>query len=109
MSHNAADDDARLIEQVRAVAAAAIAPELAEARVGRAALINTATGFPLAALRKVDLRPDPVHTDEPPALAGVRAVVYWGRPVPGDDPYVVGIVVPAEGPPRVFFATVGHP
>jgi hypothetical protein len=102
-------DDAQLIAQVRGAVAASVPPETIEARVGHKALINTTAGFPLDGLRRVNLVPDPDHPDEALALTAARAVVYWARPVPGDNPHVVGVQVPRDGRASVFFGVVYPP
>lgn len=110
MTHSSeATSDARLIAQVRKVAAAPAALETVESKVGQKALINTATNYPLDSLRRADLMPDPEHPDETLALATARAVVYWARPTAGKDPHVVGLQVRADGTTSVFFAIVPPP
>lgn len=101
--------DERLVAQLREAVAGAVAPESIEAQIGRKALINTSTGFPLDGLRRVDLVPDPDHPTEALSLETARAVVYWARPVPGDDPRVVGVQVRADGSASVFFGIVLPP
>ena len=80
-----------------------------EAKVGKPALINTTTGFALAALRKVNLEPDPAHPDETLALPTARAVAYWALPTAGDNPHVVGVQVRDDGRASVFFGIVYPP
>jgi hypothetical protein len=101
--------DDQLVAQLRKAVATSVAPESLEATVGHKALINTSTGFPLDGLRRVNLVPDPEHPDETLALATARAVVYWARPVPGDDPHVVGVQVRKDGTASVFFGIVYPP
>jgi hypothetical protein len=101
--------DERLVAQLREAAAAPVAPESIEARIGKKALINTSTGFPLDGLRRMNLVPDPDHPTETLALDTARAVIYWARPVPGDDPHVVGVQVRADGSASVFFGIVLPP
>lgn len=104
-----AQPDAQLIARVRTASAAPVNPVTVEAAVGQAALINTATGYPIGALKRVDIRPDPEHVEEPLTLAIARAVIYWGRPVPSDNPRVVGIQVLADGSGKVFFGVIYPP
>jgi hypothetical protein len=101
--------DERLVAQLRQAVAATVVPESIEARIGRKALINTSTGFPLEGLRRVNLVPDPDHPTETLSLETARAVIYWARPVPGDDPRVVGVQVRADGSASVFFGIVLPP
>jgi len=108
MSSETTSDD-QLVAQVRKAVATAVAPEAIESSVGRKALINTSTGFPLDGLRRVNLVPDPAHPDEALSLATARAVIYWARPVPGDDPHVVGVQVRKDGSASVFFGVVYPP
>ncbi len=102
-------DDAGLVARVRALGDGAVDPATVEERVGRPALVNTATGLPLAALRRVSLAPDPEFPDEGPDLDSARTVVYWARPIEADDPRVVGVEVGADETARVFFAVVLPP
>ncbi len=108
-STDTTSDDARLVARVREIAAAPGALETIEQRVGTKALVNTATGFPLAGLRRANLMVDPDHPHETLALDNARDVVYWKRPVAGDDPHVVGVQVWRDGTGAVFFAIVGPP
>src|SRR5689334_15646435 len=96
-------DDDQLVARVRKAAAAAVSPDSLEATVGRKALINTSAGFPIDGLRRVNLVPDPDHPSETMSLASARAVVYWARPVPGDNPHVVGVQLSVDGSASVFF------
>jgi hypothetical protein len=101
--------DEQLVAQLRKAVAASVPPEALEARIGQKALINTATGFPLGALDHVNLVPDPDHPDETLSLDTARVVVYWARPVPGDDPRVVGVQVRKDGAASIFFGLVQPP
>jgi hypothetical protein len=101
--------DDQLVAQLRKAVATSVVPESIEATVGHKALINTSTGFPLDGLRRVNIAPDPEHPDETLALATARAVVYWARPTPGDDPHVVGVQVRQDGTASVFFGIVYPP
>ena len=104
-----ATTDADLIARVRALGDNEVDPATAEGRVGEKALVNTATGLPLAALRRASLVPDPEHPDDGPDLDSARTVIYWARPVEARDPRVVGVQVGADGAARVFFAVVLPP
>jgi len=101
--------DDQLVAQLRKAVATSVIPETIEATVGRKALINTSTGYPLAGLRRVNMVPDPYHPGETLSLATARAVVYWARSVPGDDPHVVGVQVRTDGTASVFFGIVPPP
>ncbi|HEX7836474.1 MAG TPA: hypothetical protein VF469_03375 [Kofleriaceae bacterium] len=101
--------DEQLVAQLRKAVATAVPLDSVEASVGSKALINTTTGFPLDGLRRVNLVPDPDHADETLALAAAKAVVYWARPVPGDNPHVVGLQVRNDGRMSVFFGIVYPP
>jgi hypothetical protein len=61
----------------------------------------------------LDLAPDTEHNDTLPDFTTARHVMYWIRPEMGlggyYDPYVIGIVWPAEGNPEVFYAIVMTP
>jgi hypothetical protein len=101
--------DDQLVAQLREVIRTSVAPESIEATLGRKALINTTTGFPLEGLRRVNLVPDPEHPDETLSLETARAVVYWARSTPGDNPHVVGVQVRRDGVASVFFGIVYPP
>ncbi|MEV6489111.1 hypothetical protein AB0M20_10855 [Actinoplanes sp. NPDC051633] len=92
-------DDAALIAAVRGLAAGRVDPATAEEQVGKRALVNTETGMPVAALRRVPLSPDPDFPDEPLAVDAARAVIYWDRPLDGDNPRVVGIQLGPDARP----------
>lgn len=57
----------------------------------------------------MSLIPDPHHPTETLSLDHARAVIYWARPVPGDDPHVVGVQVRKDGTSAVFFGIVQPP
>jgi hypothetical protein len=109
MSRTPPPDDAGLVASVRALNGVEVDPATVEQRVGRPALVNTDTGLPLAALRRVSLTPDAEHPDEVLDLDSARTVVYWARPVEADNPRVVGVQVGADGAARAFFAVVLPP
>jgi len=103
-----ATDDERLVARVRA-AVEARAPAGGLARfVGQSPLLDTTAGGSLLALQRVDLATDPAHPDER-FDRSARAVVYWRRPVAGDDPHVVGVQVGEDSAARVFFAIILPP
>jgi hypothetical protein len=108
LSSETTSDD-QLVAKLRKTVTTPVVPETLETTVGQKALINTSTGYPLAALRRVNMVPDPDHPDETLSLANARAVVYWARPVPGDDPHVVGVQVRTDGAASVFFGIVTPP
>jgi hypothetical protein len=101
--------DDQLVAKLRKAVTAPVVPETLEATVGQKALINTTTGYPLAGLRRVNIIPDPEHPGETLSLASARAVVYWARPAPGDDPHIVGVQVRNDGTASVFFGIVTPP
>lgn len=104
-----ASDDQELIERVRAASEQAVDPLTVEERVGQHALVNTSTGLPLEALRRVELVPDPDHDAELIDLDSAKVVVYWERPVEADNPHVVGLQFDDAGAARVFFAIILPP
>jgi hypothetical protein len=101
--------DDQLVTQLRQAVGTSVTPESIEAMLGRKALISTTTGFPLDGLRRVNLVPDQAHPGEVMSLATARAVVYWARSMPGDDPHVVGVQVNKDGTASVFFGIVYPP
>jgi hypothetical protein len=101
--------DEALIRGVRSAVDARIAPDKLEAHVGHKAMVNTTTGFPLEGLRRVNLIPDPGHPGDTLNLDSAAAVVYFGRPVDGDDPKVVGVQYRRDGSAAVFFGIVLPP
>jgi hypothetical protein len=76
--------------------------------VGQRPLIDTTAGASVAALQRVDFSTDPEHPEER-FDRKVRTVVYWRRPVAGDDPHVIGIQVGDDNTARVFFAIILPP
>ena len=107
-THNATDDD-RLIARVRAAVEARVLVDRLAAYVGQGPLIDTTAGGSLLAVQRIDFAPDPDHADQGFERDKARAVVYWRRPVPGDDPHVVGVQVGDGGAARVFFAIILPP
>lgn len=105
----AESDDERLIAGVRRAVAERVAPDALEAQVGQKPLVNTRKGPSLAVLRRVHLVPDPAHGDEALDLASATAVMYWRRPIDGEDPHFVGIQVRKDGSHAVFFAILLPP
>jgi hypothetical protein len=105
----AESDDDRLIAGVRRAAGERVAPDALEARVGQKPLVNTHKGPSLAVLRRVHLVPDPAHGDELLDLASATAVMYWRRPIDGEDPHFVGIQIRKDGSHAVFFAILLPP
>lgn len=101
--------DAAFVAQLRRAAEHAIDPATIEAQLGKRALINTATGYPLAGLRRVSIEADPEHPQETLALDRARAVIYWERPASGQDPRIVGLWVGDDGTASVFFGIVLPP
>ncbi len=102
-------DDNQLIERVRTASQQVVDPHTVEERVGRAALVNTDTGMPIDALRRVELVPDPEHAAETLDLESARTVIYWKRPIEADNPHVVGLQLDGTGSARVFFAIILPP
>lgn len=102
-------DDQRLIASVRRAVAKRPAPESLASEVGQKPLVNTLNGPSLAVLRRVILIRDDAHADEPLDLASATAVMYWRRPVDGDNPHFVGIQVRKDGTQAVFFAIILPP
>jgi hypothetical protein len=101
--------DDELVARIRAaVAARTPAPRLA-AFVGQAPLIDTTAGSSLLALQRVEFAQDPDHPADRLDRARARALVYWRRPLAGDDPHVVGVEVDDTGTPRLFFAIILPP
>lgn len=101
--------DAAFVAQLRRAVERAIDPATIEAQLGKRALINTATGYPLAGLRRVSIEADPDHPQETLALDRARAVIYWERPGASQDPHIVGIQVRDDGAASVFFGVVLPP
>lgn len=103
--------DARLVAAVKRAAAAQLAPDAVEARVGRPATIRhwlDRDGRPLV---RVDLAPDPAEGQRMLPLADARDVVYWVRSVEDEhhNPRVVGILWHPDGKAELFFAVVLPP
>ncbi|MBZ0236390.1 MAG: hypothetical protein K8M05_28945 [Deltaproteobacteria bacterium] len=109
MTTDTATADQRLVANLRAAVEARIAPDQYAAFVGEKPLVDTTAGTPMGMLRRVDFQPDPDHPGETVKLDGARAVIYWARPVPGDDPRVVGAIVHEDGTTQVFFAVIPPP
>ena len=109
MSLPSASLDERLIARVRAVSEGTVDPATVEERVGRKALINTSGNFPLEALRRVPLTPEPDRPDETLELDSAQTVIYWTRPIEAEHPRVVGIQIDQAGTATVFFAVVLPP
>lgn len=107
-TRNGSDDD-RLIARVRAAVEAHVAADRLAAYVGQGPLIDTTAGSSLLAVQHTDFAQDPDHADQRFERDKARAVVYWRRPVPGDDPHVVGIQVGDGDAARVFFAIILPP
>ena len=107
-THNATDDD-RLIARVRAAVESRVLADRLAAYVGQGPLIDTTAGGSLLVVQRIDFAPDPDHADQGFERDNARAVVYWRRPVPGDDPHVVGVQVGDGGAARVFFAIILPP
>jgi hypothetical protein len=101
--------DEAVIQRVRSAVDARVAPREIEAYVGRKAMVNTTTGFPLEGLRRVNLIPDPEHPEHTLKLDSAESVVYFGRPVESDDPKVVGIQYHRDGSAALFFGIVLPP
>ena len=106
---NLLSDDDHLIAQVRAASKGTVDPATVEELVGKKALVNTSSGFPLEALRRVELAPEPDHPNETLELDSAQNVIYWARPIDADNPRVVGIQIGADGSATVFFAVVYPP
>ena len=109
MSLSSASLDDRLIAQVRAVSEGIVDPATVEERVGRKALVNTSGEFPLDALRRVQFTQEPDYPGEMLELDSAQTVIYWPRPIEGDNPRVVGIQLDRAGAATVFFAVVSPP
>jgi hypothetical protein len=107
-SDKATDDDAKLVARVRAAVQSGVGANELAGFVGQKPLIDTTAGSSLASLQGVDFAADPAHPDER-FDRNARAVVYWRRSVPGDDPHVVGVQVGDENKARVFFAIILPP
>ncbi len=101
-------DDERLVARVRAAVQSRVAADELAKFVGQKPLIDTTAGASLAALQRVDFAADPDHPDER-LDRNARAVVYWRRPVAGDDPHVIGVQVGDDNTARVFFAIILPP
>jgi len=101
--------DVAFVAQLRRAVNRAIDPATIEAQLGKRALIKTATGYPLAGLRRVSIEADPEHPQETLALDRARVVIYWERPGAGPDPHIVGIQVHDDGAASVFFGIVLPP
>jgi hypothetical protein len=106
---HAATDDARLIARVRAAIDAHVPADRLASYVGQVPLIDTTAGASLQALQGVDFAQDPEHADQRFDRANARAVVYWRRPVAGDDPKVVGVQFGDGDAARMFFAIILPP
>jgi hypothetical protein len=104
-----ASPDERLIARVRALSEGTVDPAAFEERVGSKALVNTSGSFPLEALRRMPLAPEPDHPDETLELASAQTVIYWSRPIEAKNPRVVGIQIDQTGTAAVFFAVVFPP
>jgi hypothetical protein len=104
-----ATDDEQLVTRVRAAVETRVPAGDLAAFVGQRPLIDTTAGASLDFLRTVDFAADPDHPSETVDIAKARAIVYWGRPVPGNDPRVVGVQLGEHGVPRVFFAVILPP
>jgi len=103
-----ATDDERLVARVRAAVEARVDADGLAKFVGQQPLIDTTAGGSLLVLQRVDFATDPDHPDER-FDRQARAVVYWGRPVAGDDPHVIGVQVGEDNAARVFFAIILPP
>jgi hypothetical protein len=101
--------DEALIARVRSAIDARVAPREIDAYVGQKAMVNTATGFPLEGLRRVNVLPDPDHPEHTLQLDSAEAVVYFGRPVESNDPKIVGVQYRRDGSAGVFFGIVLPP
>ena len=101
--------DETVIRGVRSAIDARVAPDRLEAYVGQKAMVNTATGFPLEGLRRVNLIPDPDHPGDTLQLDAAATVVYFGGPVDSGDPKVVGVQYRRDGSAAVFFGIVLPP
>lgn len=71
-------------------------------------IIDTTAGGSLQMLQRVDFATDSDHPDEKFDRRS-RVVVYWRRPVVGDDPHVVGVQVGEDNVARIFFAIILPP
>jgi hypothetical protein len=101
--------DEAVIARMRSAVASHVAPSELEAYMGLKAMVNTRTGFPLEGLRRVNLVPDPEHADALLALDSAEVVVYFERPVPSNDPKVIGIQYHRDGSAALFFAILLPP
>lgn len=107
-THNATEDD-RLVARVRSAVEARVPADGMAAFVGERPLLDTTAGGSLLAVQRTDFAADPDHPDERFDRGQARAVLYWRRPVAGDDPRIVGIQVGDAGAARVFFAIILPP
>jgi hypothetical protein len=99
----------RVIARVRAAVEAHVAADRLAAYVGQGPLIDTTAGSSLLAVQHIDFAQDPDHADQRFERDKVRAIVYWRRPVQGDDPHVVGIQVGDGDAACVFVAIILSP
>jgi len=102
-------DDERLVARVRAAVDANVPADRLAAYVGQGPLIDTTAGASLQALQRVDFAQDPEHADQRFERATARSLVYWRRPVAGNDPKIVGVQYGDGDRGRVFFAIILAP
>lgn len=107
-THNAVDDE-KLVARVRAAVETRVPADGLAAFVGERPLVDTTAGGSLLAVQRIDFAPDPDYPDERIERSKAHAVVYWRRPVPGQDPHIVGIQVGDANAGRVFFAIILPP
>ena len=102
--------DEQLIEAVRRAADERLGPDEVEARVGERAWVNTRRGVERFTFMTANISADRESGQSklpPPGEA--RDAAYWGRPLPADNPRIVGIMWDEEGSPEIFFGVLYPP
>lgn len=102
-------EDERLVERVREAVRTSVSAAAIEASVGEKPIVHTGEGFPIGALSRVEIVPDPEHADEVLVLSTAREVVYWKRTAAGENPHIVGVQFRADGSSSVFFGIIYPP
>jgi hypothetical protein len=100
--------DSELVDRIRAAAAQAVAPDRVEDSVGERAWINTTRPADRLAVQGAEIEAEDSAAPVP-RLRAARDVVYWGRPLPGRNPRIVGIAWHADGSSEVFLGVLYPP
>lgn len=105
-----ATSDEQLMKAVGDAARARVAPEQAEARVGRRAIVDTTRGDDQwRILRSATMYPEDPPRTQPLRFEGARHVVYWSRDIAAHNAPIVGIVWKTDGGVELFTAFVLPP